>query len=177
MGVYDVKRMYRIFIIVVLCLMCLGCGKRDSVSRFNREYEKYNSEYIELDLGDSSFVHYSNLDEVNKIIREGTGVIFIGRPKDNLSRRVVSVLFEVVDNTDLDKIYYLDSLDEIEGIDSIDSLKMPLVLFVLEGKIVSYRVGTIDDKVDLSDDELIELYNFYSDGVHKVLQDACDESC
>ena len=35
----------------------------------------------------------------------------------------------------------------------------------------------IDDKVDLSEDETIDLYNIYLEGIHKVLQDACNESC
>ena len=63
------------------------------------------------------------------------------------------------------------------GIDEIENKNIPLVLFVLEGKIEAYHVGTIEDKVELSEDETIDLYNSYLDCIHKVLQDACDESC
>lgn len=170
------KKIYYLFLIFLIFLCC-GCDKEGGNNQFVKEYEKYNNDYYKLDLGDTSIFRYSEVDEINKIIKEGTGVIFIGSPKDNLSRRVVDVLFSVADNTDLSDIYYIDSLDEIDGIDNIDGKGIPLVLFVLDGEIVSYRVGTVDNKVDLSEDEEIELYNFYSDGVHKVLQDACDESC
>ena len=169
--------MYKKLLIVFLCFLCIGCGKKESVNQFKKEYEKYNDEYFKLNLSEDDEVVYSTTSEVNKIIKSGTGVIFFGSPKDNLSRVVVDILLDVVNNTDLDHIYYLDNLDGITGIDNIEGKKIPLVLFVLDGKIVSYHVGTVNDKVELSDDEIVELYNLYSDGVHQVLQDACDENC
>ncbi|MCI6266527.1 MAG: hypothetical protein MR598_06775 [Erysipelotrichaceae bacterium] len=167
------------FIVVMLCFLCLACGKKeeeDSI-KFKEEYEKYNDQYIELEISDVNLIQYSNLEEINKIIKDGTGVIYIGSPTDDVSRRAVDVLLGVTHNTDLEKIYYISSMDGIQGIDSIEEKKIPLVLFVLDGEIVSYHIGTIEDKTDLSDDELVQLYNIYSEGVHKVLQDACDERC
>lgn len=169
--------MYKKLLIVIFCLLCIGCGKKESVNQFKKEYEKYNDKYFQLNLNEDDEVVYGTTSKINKIIKSGTGVIFFGSPKDNLSRVVVDILLDVVNNTDLDHIYYLDNLDGITGIDNIESKKIPLVLFVLDGKIVSYHVGTVHDKVELTDDEVVELYNLYSDGVHQVLQDACDESC
>ena len=54
---------------------------------------------------------------------------------------------------------------------------MPIVLNILEGKITSYHIGTINDKDKLSESEELELYNIYTDGIHEVLQDTCDEEC
>ena len=170
---YSIKNY---LIVIFVCFICIGCGNKRDVDRFKAEYEKYNDQYVALDLDDTSIVRYSDVDEVNKIIDSGSGVLFFGSPSDNLSRKVIEILLEVADSTDLENIYYLNSLDGVVGIDDVDK-KIPLVLFVLDGKIVSYKSGTIDDKVELSDDEVIELYNFYSEGVHKVLQDACDEEC
>lgn len=170
----DVKRL---LLIVIICFICIGCKDNKDKNKFQVEYEKYNDNYIKLDLSKGNIVEYSDLDKINSIIGNGSGVIFIGDAKDNLSRRVVDVLLSVADNTGLNKIYYYDSLDGINGIDSIENKKIPLVLFVFEGEVLDYHVGTIDDKVELSEDEVIELYNKYSLGVHKVLNDACDESC
>ena len=166
-------------LIIFLCFLCIGCGKKVSKNTFRSVYEKYNDsdEYINLNLESADLIKYSSVKEINDIIDNGSGVIYFGSPKDNVSRRVIDILLDVVNNTDLNKIYYFDSLNSINGLDDIENKKLPLVLFVLEGKIVSYRVGTIGDKVDLSEDEIIEIYNFYTDGVHMVLQDACDESC
>ncbi len=169
--------MYKKLGIIILCLFCCACTKQEPTNKFKEEYEKYNDEYIKLELEDAKLIQYSTTSEINNIIKNKTGVIYIGSPKDNLSRKVIDILLEVADNTGLEKIYYVDSLDGIEGIDDIENKKIPLVLFILEGKIVNYHIGTIDDKIDLTDDEIIELYNSYSEGIHQVLQDACDESC
>ncbi len=164
---------------VILILICIGCTNNkvsDSV-KFKREYEKYNNEYLKLDIDEDNIIKYSDVQEINKIISSGTGVIFIGNAKDDISRRVIDILFKVSDSTGLDKIYYIDSLDNIKGMDDISDKKIPIVLFVLDGKIVKYYVGTINDKVDLTSDEEMELYNKYLDGIHEVLQDNCDERC
>lgn len=167
-------------IIVMLCFLCLACGKKEDTGdsvKFKKEYEKYNEEYVSVEISDVNLIKYSTKEEVNQIIKDGTGVIYIGSPKDNVSRRAVDVLLGVAHNTDLEQIYYVDSLDGIEGIENIEEQRIPMVLFVLEGKIEKYHVGTIEDKTDLSDEELVELYNIYSDGLHVVLGDACDERC
>ncbi len=164
-------------IIILLCFFCLACGKEKEENAFKKEYEQYNDQYLELDIQEDNIIKYSTKEEVNEIIDSGTGVIYIGKPDDERSRRVVDILLDVSDNTDLDVIYYLSQLDGIYGLDSITDLKTPLVLFILNGEMVQYHVGTIDDKIDLSDDEEIQLYNIYLEGIHEVLQDACDERC
>lgn len=167
-------------IIIMLCFLCLACGKQkddgDSV-RFKEEYEKYNDEYVSVEISEVNLIKYSTKEEVNQIIQDGTGVIYIGSPRDNVSRKAIDVLLGVAHNTDLEEIYYVDSLDGIEGIDSVEEQRIPMVLFVVDGKIEKYHVGTIEDKTDLSDDELVELYNIYSEGLHTVLGDSCGERC
>ena len=169
--------MFKKFVIILLCFLCVGCNSEKKKVSFKDEYEKYNGDYIEVSLENTDIIENSDVSSINKIIESGTGVILIANKKDNLSRRAVSVLMEASSNTDLDKIYYIDSIEGIVGIDEIENKNIPLVLFVLDGKIEAYHVGTIEDKVELSEDETIDLYNSYLDGIHKVLQDACDESC
>ena len=169
--------MYKRIFLILLCLLCFGCNDKKGTNQFIEEFKKYNGDYIKLELENADMVHYSDVDEINKIIKSGTGVIFVGKASDNLSRRAVDVLLQASDSTDLDSIYYLNSLDGVLGLDKVESLNVPLVLFVLDGDVVSYHIGTIDNKIDLSEDETIELYNQYLEGIHKVLQDACDESC
>ena len=113
-------------------------------------------------------------DEIINEFKEKTGVIFIGSPKNDLSRVAIKTLLEASDSTDLTTIYYVDKIDNIEG---IDDKKIPMVINVLDGEIVSYHMGTINDSNKLSEDEELELYNIYLDGIHEVLQDSCDERC
>lgn len=166
-------------VLVLLCFFCLACGKEEKTDEglFKEEYESYNGQYIDLEISQNNLMKYSTVDEVNTLIQSGTGVVYIGKPDDDLSRKAVDVLIDVANNTDLETIYYLEELDGVVLGTEITEQKVPLVLFVLDGKITSYHVGTIDDKVDLSEDEVIQLYNIYMNGIHEVLQDACDERC
>ena len=165
-------------LIILLCFLCLGCNSKngDSIA-LNKEEEKYNDKYIKLDIDEDNIIKYSDVDSVNKIIKSGSGVIFIGNPRDDISRRAIDILFKVSDSTDLDKIYYIDGLDGILGLDNIKDIKVPVVLFVLKGDIVRYQVGIIGDSVDMSHDDEMKLYNNYLEGIHDVLEDTCDEEC
>lgn len=165
-------------ILIALCSLCLACNKEETdAQKFKQEYEQENEILIQLELSENNLIQYKTAKEINNIINSKTGVIYIGSPKDNLSRKVVDILFDVANNTDLEKIYYTNNLEGITGIDTIELKKIPMVLFVREGQIIKYHVGTIQDKTDLTEDEVIELYNIYSEGIHEVLQDTCDERC
>lgn len=169
--------MYKKFLIIFICILLVGCDDKKNVDVFKDEYEKYNDKYVEVKLNNTDIVEYANLDDVNEILENGTGVVLVSNPQDDISRVAVSVLLEASSNTDLDKIVYIKSLDGINDVETLENVDVPLVLFVLDGKIMSYHSGTIDKKVDLTEDEHLELYNTYIEGIHQVLQDACDESC
>lgn len=168
-----------VVIFLILMILCLGCSKDEQTDamKFKGEYEKYNGELIELNIDEENIIKYVSREEVNKIIKSKTGVIFIGDPSDNLSRVAINLLLEASSSTDLSKIYYIDRLDNIEGLEKIENKKVPLVLNVLDGEVKSYHVGTIEDKDKLTEDEKMELYNIYIEGIHEVLQDSCDERC
>lgn len=160
---------------ILFILLCCGCSNDrvvNDVDNFKKEYEGYNNEYIELDLENSSIIKYSDSDEINKILESGSGVIFIGSPLDNVSRRVIDVLLQVASGTSLDRIYYIDNIDNIN-----DDVSLGDVLFILDGKVINKHSGTIDNKLELNDEELLELYNIYSKGIHDILGDTCDERC
>ena len=107
--------------IIIICLLCCACNSKNKVIKFKEEYEKYNKEYIELNLENANIIKYSNNEEINEIIKNKTGVIYIGSPKDNLSRKAIEILLDAADNTGLEKIYYINNLDNIEGIDEIEN--------------------------------------------------------
>lgn len=171
---------FKIVTISILCLiLCIGCSepKQTDAIKFKEEYEKYNDKKIKLDIDEENIVKYATSEKINNLIKDKTGVIFIGKPNDNLSRTAINILLQAADSTDLNAIYYIDNLDNIEGLNDIKDPKIPLVINILEGKIVSYHIGTIDDKTKLSEDEEMQLYNIYLDSIHEVLQDSCDERC
>ena len=156
--------------------MLSGCNK--DVNKFYKEYIKYNKKdnYVNVDIDvDNVFKYYTN-DEIKDVIENGSGVIFIGNSEDNLSRVVVNVLNKVVSNTDIDVVYCNSDKDIVSKYIDED-ISIPVVLFIFEGEVSSYHIGTINDSYELSNDEEIELYNIYLEGVHRVLNDVCDERC
>lgn len=173
-------KLRKILIIVFCLLLIVGCGKKEEETdaiKFKREFEKYNDRYLELEIDDDNIISYADSEKINNVIKNGTGVIFVGDPCDNNSREALKILLSASDSTDLSNIYYIDSLDDIDDIEGIDKESVPVVIDVLKGKIVDYHVGTIDNKDELSEDEELTLYNIYLEGIHKVLQDSCDERC
>lgn len=74
-------------------------------------------------------------------------------------------------------------LGEYKGLNNptIKRLYFPTVLFVYEGEVVDIHIGTIESQTDpyitLSQEQVDELKNIYIEGIHKVLNDICDETC
>ena len=58
---------------------------------------------------------------------------------------------------------------------------VPLVVMVREGNIVAYHMDTVESQTDpyitLDEKQTEELYNIYVDGILKMQDSACDESC
>lgn len=164
----------RIVLLIVLTILITACNKEltDGL-KFKKEYEKYNNEKIELNISEKNIIEYKTIEEINNIVKNKSGVIFIGTPKDNKSRISIKLLLDASESTDLQEIYYIDNIKNIK-IENIDKSKVPIVLFISEGKVVDkYTVK----KEELTEDEEIDLYNNYLEGIHKVLQDTCDEEC
>lgn len=168
----------KLLILIFICFVLVGCSSESGDgAKFKEEYEGYNKEYIALDIMEENPMKYATLTEVNQLVESGSGVIYFGNPDDNVSRKVVDILLGVVHNTDVEEVYYYDDLTDVSGLDEIENKELPMVLFVVDGSIVKYRVGTIDSKYELTEDEVITIYNDYSEGIHKVLGDNCSEEC
>lgn len=157
-------------LIILLIFFCFGCERAEK-TKFKTEFEKYNDKYLAVDLEGTSLIEYTSIDEVNRLIQKGTGVVYFGSPKDNLSRKAIDILLEAALKTNLDKIYYLDTVEGIKGLDGVNGKEIPMVLFLLDGKMIKCQIGTIANKVEMTDEERGQLYNIYLDGIHQVLKD------
>lgn len=167
----------KIITILVLLTLTVGCTNKSDAMKFKEEYEQYNDKNIKLEIEEDNIIKYATSDEINEIIDKKSGVIFIGNPKDDLSRAAINVLLKAAESTDLQEIYYIEEYKEISKIKSIDAIKKPVVINVLEGEIISYHIGTINNKTKLKEENEKKLYDIYSTGIHEVLQDACTEEC
>ena len=179
------KNVYIIFgIIAVLILIISLCfffkkNKMSDAERFAKEYDfTVNNVFV-----------YRNLDEINKILENGTGVVYLGFPECPWCRGYIPYLNEVAINEHLDKIYYFNILNDRKNNTSgykktaqllNDYLKydnegnkriyVPAVIAVNNGKIVGF-----DDEssLDTKGYETPEEYwkNEDLDGLKKRLSD------
>jgi len=86
-------------------------------------------------------------------------------------------LLEKLDNILLD--YTLTDKDGNEKHAGEKRIYVPLVLFVKDGEIINYHIDTVSSQTNpyepLTEDQQIELYNVYSNAIHEVLGDVCQE--
>ena len=179
------KNVYIIFGIIAVLILIISLSflfKKDKMSdaeRFAKEYDfTVNNVFV-----------YRNLDEINKILENGTGVVYLGFPECPWCRGYIPYLNEVAINEHLDKIYYFNILNDRKNNTSAykktvqllnDYLKydnegnkriyVPAVIAVNNGKIVGF-----DDEssLDTKGYETPEEYwkNEDLDGLKKRLSD------
>ena len=157
------KKLYTIIGIVVLVLACsIGFYKVfTSIENKETDAEKFASEYS-ID-NDNVFV-YKTLEEINKILKNGTGIVYLGFPECPWCKGYVPYLNEVAKKAKLDKIYYFNILkDRKNNTDdykkTVELLKdylkyddegnkriyVPAVIAVNKGKIVGFDDETSYD--------------------------------
>lgn len=74
----------------------------------NKTNEKNNKKFQEVEISKSNVIKYSSYDEVEEVLKNGTGVIYIGTPECPSCRNIVPVLLRSSEEVELDTIYYLN---------------------------------------------------------------------
>lgn len=95
----------KIVIILAILLVLIGIIVGVMVNK-NKETDAYrfSQEYKEID-ADNVFV-YRDIDEIIKILENGTGVVYLGFPECKWCQRYVTYLNEVAQYEGIEKIYY-----------------------------------------------------------------------
>ena len=196
------KKLYTIIGIVVLVLACsIGFYKVfTSIGNKETDAEKFASEYS-ID-NDNVFV-YKTLEEINKILKNGTGIVYLGFPECPWCKGYVPYLNEVAKKEKLDKIYYFNILkDRKNNTDdykkTVELLKdylkyddegnkriyVPAVIAVNKGKIVgfddetSYDTKGYENPEDYwKNEDLDGLKNRLSKMINDVSFDYCTTDC
>lgn len=77
--------------------------------------------------------------------------------------------------------YYLEDKEGNTYDTNEKRVYVPLVVFVLDGEIIDYHLDTVESQEnpyeELNQEQYDELYEIYSEGIHEVLGDLCDERC
>ena len=102
------KNVYIIFGIIAVLILIISLSflfKKDKMS----DAERFAKEY---DLTVNNVFVYRSLDEINKILETGTGVVYLGFPECPWCKGYIPYLNEVAINEHLDKIYYFNILND-----------------------------------------------------------------
>lgn len=120
---------YKIFICIISALLLVITifgldslrnknNKESDALRFKREYEEVNGKevsgmrYPVLEISDDNPIKYSDVEEVEKILKDGTGVIYFGYPNCPWCRTAVPVLLHAAMDAGVNRIYYIDMANE-----------------------------------------------------------------
>lgn len=153
------KKTLKITLVIIIVLLISGCIKKNELTdgeKFKEEYEVYNEKtnedntYLTLNIKKDNIVKYSNLKEVNQILDNGTGVIYLGFPKCPWCRIAVKELLDAASSTSLDKIYYVNMQNErdIMKLDGNDNI-------VTTNKASDEYYKLVDKLKDILDDYII----------------------
>lgn len=164
---------------------------------FHNEYEglngKENAEgfiYPEVNIPANNKFEYSTSKEIINIFnKKKSAVIYFGYASCVYCRSAIQVLYDVSEDTEIDKIYYLDVSKKDDDYNEIvnmldykflnvkdgqdDELYAPLVLFVVDGKVVSYKKDTVYSHTDpfneLDESQIAGLSEIYRYGIRDVI--------
>lgn len=150
----------KVLFIIIISLSCIfmltGCDNNLTDSeKFKKEYESLNN--IEKNgkvirnikiKKDNPFVYASEKDIINLMDRGETFVVYFGFAECPWCRSILETLINVVDDLDIDKVYYVDVQD------IRDTLKLDE-----DGNIITSKKGTDDYYILLEKlDNVLENY-------------------
>ncbi len=130
-------------IVIIISLIAIGLGiylltrdEKETVStntsvkdstKFKEEYESLNNtdtgnnhKYQELTIADDNPIKYASIKDVNKLLKDGTGIIYFGYPRCPWCRNAISVLLDVAKKNNIETIYYLDSYEIRDTYELVD---------------------------------------------------------
>ena len=155
-----------VVIILAVVILFLNIKKKNDDNNIT-DAKKFSEEYKISE--DNVFV-YRNSDEILKIMKNGTGVIYLGFPECPWCSAYVLYLNEVAKENNLDKIYYYNILEDrknntefykevvklLSGHLQYDDegnerLYVPNVSFHVKGKVIGNDYETSKDTHDLKD--------------------------
>lgn len=188
------KKKLTLLLVAFLLITLTACTKKEETDgeKFIKEYPKV-SEY-------NVFV-YRNIDEIIKILENGTGIVYLGFPECPWCQAYVPMLNEVADIEGLEKIYYYniyndrkENTEKYQKIVSILSdylqyddegnkrIYVPAIIAISEGKIVGFddetsydTLGTDSPEEYWTEDRIKKLKTKLTEMVNDVIDNKCTD--
>lgn len=107
---YIIITLILITAIVFLAIQIKAKLQEDAL-RFKTEYEELNNERHELSIPENNPMKYIDVKQAVEILKNGTGIMYIGYPKCPSCRLAVPYIIEAAQETKTKKVYYLKITD------------------------------------------------------------------
>lgn len=145
------------------------------------EYARGNEDYYMVSLGSSNvykFIKSKDLKELNE------GLVFVGDASNNVVRKSILILNDVVSSTSVPQVYYIDIkdfdddlVDFFEEEKEVSNIKAGTLISLQDKEILKiYYPNNVLDNKELSEEEKNSLYNIYREIVDNFIEE-CDEDC
>ena len=187
------KKKLLLIIPIIFAILITGCTKKEN------DGEKFAKEYTTVD--ENNYFVYRNIDEITKILENGTGVVYLGFPECPWCQAYVPMLNEVADIEGLEKIYYFNILEDRKNNTEeykkiVEILKdylqyddegnkriyVPAVIFVSKGEIVGFDDETSYDTKGFekpeeywNEEEVSDLKHKLTENMNKVIDNKCTD--
>lgn len=125
-----------IIIILIICSVILGIIllNYNNDTQIN-DADKFSQEYKQVD-EDNVFV-YRNIDEIINILKNGTGVVYLGFPECPWCQSYVAQLNKVAKISGIEKIYYFNILEDRKN----NTKKYQEIVSILKDNLLSDAEG------------------------------------
>lgn len=100
------KLIFLSIILIILIVLLVFIIIRENKVKSNDDAKRFKEEYSSVS-DDNVFV-YRNIDEIIKILENGTGIVYLGFPECPWCQAYVKILNEVTQEEGLEKIYYFN---------------------------------------------------------------------
>lgn len=197
----EKKKIILVILVAVLAIVGFGIKVWDKENQEEvvLDSDKFSQDYTKVS-EDNVYV-FRTIDEITKILENGTGVVFLGFPECPWCQSYVVYLNEVAKEVGVEKIYYYNILDdrkentaEYQKIVSLLSdylqydeegnkrVYVPAVIFVKNGEIVGFDDETSLDTKGFdtpeeywTEDEVDDLKSRLKDAMENVKVKACTD--
>ena len=155
-------------LVIVLSAILIVLSIYNRSNNIIKDSMKFKKEYKEV--SSNNVFEYKTIDEIIKIMENGTGVVYLGFPECKWCQAYVKYLDEVSKEVGIEKIYYYNILEDRKNntkeyqkiVSILDSylqydnegnkrIYVPNVSFHIKGEVIGVDFETSLDTHDLSD--------------------------
>lgn len=203
-----------VILILLISLVFTGCSNNIKVNETEGEYFSKLYDVAK----DNPYKRISSNDALD-MIKNGTGILYLGYNTCPWCKQIVPILNDSAKDRNINSIYYIEDFYDMrpdknsnpKNIDDYNELlellkniileddynnkiiRVPLILFIKNGKIVSYHRGTYEGHTlktkidengnevkyleDLTEDEKANVKSILIEKINKVYDKNCDNGC